>query len=86
MDFGRKRRPDLPAMRRGLVTRKQVPTPRLTNSGGTCRKTFGGGFCGGAARASREEILEELVSWFRHEIEEQLGLKPAHYNGPDEDA
>ena len=46
---------------------------------------FGGTSRGGHERATREEMAKQLSDWFHHELLEQLGCSPEHYDGPDED-
>ena len=40
---------------------------------------------GGDERATRQEMAKQLADWFLHEMLEQLGCNPEHYDGPDED-
>jgi hypothetical protein len=47
--------------------------------------TFGNTVSGGFERSTREEMAAQLAKWFHHEMLEQLGCKPGHYDGPDED-
>lgn len=47
--------------------------------------TFGNTVKGGDERATRREMAALLAAWFHHEMLEQLGCSPPHYDGPDED-
>jgi hypothetical protein len=49
------------------------------------REKFGSTVRGGHERATREEMAKQLADWFLHEVLEQLGCKPEHHDGPEED-